>query len=297
MGSPEFAGIILEGLATSGICKIVGVFSQPDKPVGRKQILTPCFVSETAQKLNLPLFRPNRLRDTENAELIKSLNPDFIVVAAYGQILPGAILDIAPCINLHTSELPKHRGAAALQSSLLSDEPYAVVTAIMMDEKLDKGDVLGRIYFDHPKEAKFECLLRRLGYLSISLIKDVLVSYRAIKPLKQIDADATYAKKIAKDDGLVSFDDAKQLFLKYKAYFPWPGIFLYDKLKLKELELLDETYSGDAGKIVSIDSTGAIIECSIGRIKIQKVQPESKNEMDIASYLRGKRLSVGDSLL
>lgn len=297
MGSPEFASIILQDLHSSGSFEIAGVFSQPDKPVGRKQIMTPCAVSEYSLNSSLPLFRPFRLKDSENIEIIRSLKPDFIVVAAYGQILPKEILDIAPCINLHTSDLPRHRGAAALQSSLLNDEPYAVVSAILMGEKLDDGDLLGKIYFDHPDEAKFECLLRRLAYLAVSLLKDILFGYIYINPLKQINSDASYAKKIIKDDGLVNFDDSRKLFLKYKAYFPWPGIHLSDKLKLKEIELLDQDLIGEPGKIVQIDSESVTIECGIGRLKLLKVQPESKNEMNAGSYVRGKRVGLGDSIL
>jgi len=297
MGSPEFAGIILEELVASVTCEIVGVFSQPDKPVGRKQLLTPCYVSESAIKLSLPLFRPAKLRDVENIDIIKALNPDFIVVAAYGQILPKEILDIAPCINLHTSALPRHRGAAALQSLLLADEPYAVVTAIMMDVKLDVGDILGQLFFKHQGDARFECLLKRLGFLAANLIKDILLNYKNIKPLRQINADASYAKKVTKEDGLVSLDSAKSLYLKYKAYYPWPGVYLQDGLKLKEIEIVDEKTVGMAGAISSIDAGSVVIECGVGKIKILKLQPQSKNEMDAASYIRGKRLGIGDSIL
>ncbi len=296
MGSPEFASIILEDLATSHICDVVAVFSQPDKPAGRKQVLTPCEVSLCAQKLNIPLHTPNRLRDTENVEILRSLKPDFIVVAAYGQILSREILEIAPCINLHTSSLPRHRGAAALQSLLLADEPYAVVSAMIMDEKLDTGDIIGQLYFKHPSEARFECLLRRLGFLAVNLLKDILVNFHSIKPLKQIDADSSYAKKISKEDGLVSLENAKKIFLKYKAYYPWPGIYIDGGLKLKEIELIDEISSGEPGKIVEVGSDFAIIECLVGKLKILKVQPQSKNEMDMGSFIRGKRLNIGDNI-
>jgi len=297
MGSPEFASIILEDLFNSGICEIVGVFSQPDKPVGRKQILTPCEVSLTAQKLNLPLYRPNRLRDSENVEILRSLKPDFIVVAAYGQILSREILDIAPCVNLHTSILPRHRGAAALQSLLLADEKYSGVTAMLMDEKLDTGDIIGQLFFEHPQEARWECLLKRLGFLAANLLKDILCNHTSIKPLPQHGADASYAKKISKSDGVVDLHNAKSLYLKYKAYYPWPGIFLSDGLKLKDIELTSDDIQGSAGKIIAIDKESATIECYKGVLKISKVQPINKNEMDMASYLRGKRLAVGDNIL
>jgi methionyl-tRNA formyltransferase len=296
MGSPEFASIILEDLVGSGICEVAAVFSQPDKPAGRKQTLTPSEVSQTALKLGLTLHRPNRLRDSENIDILSSLNPDYIIVAAYGQILSSEILKIAHCINLHTSILPRHRGAAALQSLLLSDEVYSGVTAILMDEKLDTGDILGQLFFEHPSEARWECLLRRLGFLATNLLKDILVNFDSINPMAQRGADASYAKKISKTDGKVDFQNAKNLYLKYKAYHPWPGVFLNSGLKLKEIELSCSSTKGDAGKIVDIDKDSVLIECDTGIIKIQKVQPINKNEMDIGSYIRGKRLSVGDYL-
>jgi methionyl-tRNA formyltransferase len=296
MGSPEFASIILEDLFSSNFCEVVAVFSQPDKPTGRKQTLTPCEVSQTAIKLNLPLYRPNKLRDSENVDILRSLNPNFIVVAAYGQILSSQILDIAPCINLHTSILPRHRGAAALQSLLLADEKYSGVTAILMDEKLDTGDILGKLFFEHPAEAKWECLLKRLGFLAANLLKDILVNFDSINPMSQRSVDASYAKKISKIDGEVNFKNAKNLYLKYKAYHPWPGVFLHSGLKLKEIELICSKANGIAGKITSIDKESALIECDTGTVRVLKVQPSNKNEMDVTSYIRGKRLSIGDYL-
>ena len=145
MGTPDYATTIFKELIKSKY-EIVGLFTQPDKPVGRKQLLTPPHIKQFCidENLNIPIFQPLKLRGNEEAKnQIEFLKPDFIIVAAYGQILPKEILDIAPCINLHASLLPKYRGASPIQESLLNDDNYTGVTSMLMEEGLDSGDILG----------------------------------------------------------------------------------------------------------------------------------------------------------
>jgi methionyl-tRNA formyltransferase len=154
---------------------------------------------------------------------IKKINPDFIIVAAYGQILPKAILEIAPCINLHASLLPKYRGASPIQESLLNDDKYTGVTSMLMEEGLDSGDILGLQYLKITPSMEVAEAFEKLSIIAAKLTITTLDNYENIKPLKQNEAEVSFCKKIKKEDGLVNFLDAKNLYLKYKAYSYWTG--------------------------------------------------------------------------
>ena len=148
MGTPDYATVIFKEILNSKY-EIIGLYTQPDKPVGRKQLLTPPHIKQYCldENLNIPIFQPLKLRNNEEAtKQIEEVKPDFIIVAAYGQILPKEILNIAPCINLHASLLPKYRGASPIQESLLNDDIYTGVTSMLMEEGLDSGDILGLQY-------------------------------------------------------------------------------------------------------------------------------------------------------
>jgi len=298
MGTPSYATTILKKLLADDEIEVVALFTQEDKPVGRKQILTPPdtkkYLLENAY--DIPIFQPKRLKDKENEKIIKELRADFIVVAAYGQILPKSILDIAPCINLHASILPKYRGASPIQDAIKNGEKYSGVTAMLMDEGLDTGDILG-LSFLEIAGLNAPSLFEKLSFLAADLTLDVIKKYDNLLPLKQNSSLATHCKKIKKEDGLVEFNDAKKLYLKYLAYFYWPNIFIKSGLKLKELELLENESENSEGEILKVNKDHILLGCKKGSIKVYKVQPPSKKEMSVVDYLRGKRLSVGDTLL
>ena len=298
MGTPEYAAKILRAL-TEAKFEIVAVFTQPDKPVGRKQILTPSEVKVYAQQHlpAVPIFQPASLKDEAVAAQIKELKPDFIVVAAYGKILPQSVLDIAPCINLHASILPKYRGASPIQSAILAGEKQTGVTAMLMDAGLDTGDMLDFAYT--PCEDKTAAqLFDELGDLAGELIVRVLRNFTNLMPLKQEGAQATHCKKISKADGLFSFEEsARQIYNKFRALTPWPGIYLASGLKILELELLRESCGRKferAGEILHIDKLGFCVSCNDGAVKITKVQEPGKKPVDASAYLNGKRLGVAD---
>ena len=298
MGTPEYAAKILRAL-TEAKFQIAAVFTQPDKPVGRKQILTPSEVKVYAQQHlpTVPIFQPASLKDEAVAAQIKELKPDFIVVAAYGKILPQSVLDIAPCINLHASILPKYRGASPIQSAILAGEKQTGVTAMLMDAGLDTGDMLDFAYT--PCEDKTAAqLFDELGDLAGELIVRVLRNF--VTPLKQEGAQATHCKKISKSDGLFSFEQsAEQIYNKFRALTPWPGIYLASGLKILELELLRESCGRKferAGEILHIDKLGFCVSCNDGAVKIIKVQEPGKKPVDASAYLNGKRLKIGDLL-
>ncbi|HIP44273.1 MAG TPA: methionyl-tRNA formyltransferase, partial [Sulfurospirillum arcachonense] len=230
MGTPDYATEILKELITCKDVEVPLLVTQPDKPVGRKQVLTPPHTKSYAlqNSLHVEIYQPKTLKNDEAFEYINSFKPDFIVVAAYGQILPRAILNIAPCINLHASLLPQYRGASPIQSSLLNQDKYAGVTSMLMEEGLDTGDILGFSYFKLNEHIKVDKLFEQLSIMAAKLTIKTLKNFENIEPIKQNSSDTSYAKKIKKADGLVSFtnESASEIYVKFRAYDPWPGLFL-----------------------------------------------------------------------
>jgi len=297
MGTPDYATIIFKELIENNY-NIVALFSQPDKPVGRKQQLTPPHIKQYVleNNIDIEIYQPKSLKDENIVQEIKNLSPDMIIVAAYGQILPKSILDIAPCINLHASLLPKYRGASPIQQALLNGDKYSGVTAMYMEEGLDSGDILGLKYLKIEEDMVVSELFDKLSIAAAKLTIEVLEIFEQIEPKKQHDSLVSHCKKIDKKDGLVYFDDATKLYSKYKAYKSWPDIYLESKLKIKELFLYDSNSSNSAGIILEINKDNIIVGCQKGSVKITKVQPASKKEMNVVDYIRGKRLEVGDNL-
>jgi len=296
MGTPEYAGRILEKvIATKGI-EVVAVYTQPDKQVGRKKILTPPIVKTIALQNGIKVYQPNRLRDESVIDELKEIECDYIVVAAYGQILPRAILEHAPCINLHASILPHYRGASPIQQTLLRGDDKTGVTAMLMDEGLDTGDIIKIEEIDVAKDEMAESLFNRLSDVACDLTVDVLQNFSSYTPIKQDDSMASHCIKITKQDGLVEFDDAKQLFNKYRAFTPWPGVYLSSGLKLKKIELLENETQNESAKVLKVEKDSIIVGCKRGTIRVYAVQPESKKEMDSLSYINGKRIGVADTL-
>ncbi|MGB5791477.1 methionyl-tRNA formyltransferase [Poseidonibacter sp.] len=299
MGTPDYASIIFAELLESNY-EIVGLFTQPDKPVGRKQILTPPHIKQFCldKNLDIPIYQPIKLRNNEEAKKqISDLNPDFIIVAAYGQILPKEILDIAPCINLHASLLPKYRGASPIQESLLNDDYFTGVTSMLMEEGLDSGDILGFQYLKITNTMEVSQAFSELSHIAAKLTITTLDNFENINPKKQDESEVTFCKKIKKDNGLVDFSSAKKLYLKYKAYSYWPGIFLESGLKLKDIELLENESSNKSGTILEIKKDYITVACSQGSLKIKTLQAPSKKAVCSVDYIRGQRLEEGSVLV
>ena len=298
MGTPDYATEIFKELLNSKY-EIIGLFTQPDKPVGRKQILTPPSIKQYCidENINIPVFQPQKLRNNEEVtKQIKELNPDFIIVAAYGQILPKDILDIAPCINLHASLLPKYRGASPIQESLLNDDFYTGVTSMLMEEGLDSGDILGLQYLKITATMEVSAAFDKLSQIAAKLTIATLDNFENIRPIKQNESEVSFCKKIKKEDGLVDFFDAKKLYLKYKAYSYWPGIFLESELKLKDIELNDEISINNQGQILEIKNDFIVIGCKKGSLRIKTLQAPSKKAINSIDFIRGQRLEI-DSIL
>ncbi|MCZ6117760.1 methionyl-tRNA formyltransferase [Campylobacter ureolyticus] len=297
MGTPSYAVAILDKLIKKNY-NIVGVFTQPDKVVGRKKILTPPEVKNYILKnsLNIEIFQPNSLREDAIYKEILTLNPDIIIVAAYGQILPKNILEICPCINLHASILPKYRGASPIQSAILNDDKISGVTAMKMGEKLDDGDMLGFSFLDISR-FKSDEVFKQMEELASNLTVKILKNLNNIENFSQFDALSSKCSKIKKDDGLIKFsDDAKEVFQKFKAFYPWPGIFLENGTKLLDIEFIDDNESSDFGKIVNLDRKSFDLQFKNGVIKVFKIQEKAKKPLLASDFINGKRLKIGDIL-
>ncbi|RAZ38217.1 methionyl-tRNA formyltransferase [Campylobacter hyointestinalis] len=289
MGTPDYASVILEAILKNGGYKVVAVFTQPDRPVGRKGILTPPEVKKIVLQTDIPIFQPLNLKDSSTD--IKALKPDFIVVAAYGQILPKDILDIAPCINLHASLLPKFRGASPIQEAILRGEKLSGVTAMRMGVGLDDGDMLGFSLIDisNLKSSELFC---ELAKMAASLIIKILDEFDDISPIKQFNALSSKCVKIKKEDGLINLKiNAKDIYTKFRAFYPWPGIFLENQTKILEMRV--SNLSGPIGEILRIDKDGFVVGVNDGSIEINVLQEAGKKSVLAKDYINGKRLSVG----
>ena len=299
MGTPDYASIIFDEILKHDY-EVLALFTQPDKKVGRKQILTPPHIKQYCieNNIELPIFQPLKLKENKEVEnKLKELNPDFIIVAAYGQILPKEILDIAPCINLHASLLPNYRGASPIQESLLNNDKYTGVTSMLMEEGLDSGDILGLKYFKIPEAMEVAELFSQLSTIAAKLTIETLENYENIKPKKQSESEVSFCKKIKKEHGEVSFNNAKKLYQKYKAYSFWPGIYLKSGLKLKDIRLNETTSFNKEGEILSIDEKSVTIACKVGSLSISTLQAPSKKSVKASDYIRGQRFSLGDILI
>jgi len=295
MGTPAYATAILRRLVAE--FSVSALVTMPDKLVGRKQILTPPDIKKWALEsgAKFEILQPKTLKNDEIQNQIRALNPDFIVVAAYGKILPREILDIAPCINLHASILPKFRGASPIQSAILRGEALSGITAMKMSEGLDCGEKLGFSVMEISNLTSSE-VFEKFGEMAANLIVKILKNYDQIAQIPQFDCDASKCAKISKNDGLVSFEaSASEIVRKFRAFHPWPGIFLENGIKLTEIfHFSDKT--ANLGQISHIGEDFFAIGCKFGQIGIKKLQIPGKKEIAARDFLNGKRLKIGDGI-
>ena len=296
MGTPDYASEILLALVAESAINVVAVYTQPDKPVGRKKVMTPPITKVVALENSLPVYQPKRLRDAETVAELLSIECDFIVVAAYGQILPKAVLDHAPCINLHASILPAYRGASPIQQAILNGDKETGVTAMLMDVGLDTGDIIKIEKIAIADDEMVSTLFDRLTVCATALTLDVLKNFNNYQAIPQDATLATHCTKITKQEGLISFDDAQLLYNRYRAFTPWPGVYLESGLKIKQMALVSSEGSHEAGTILEMTKEQVVVGCEKGSVEITLVQPASKKEMNVVSYLNGKRLSLADTL-
>jgi methionyl-tRNA formyltransferase len=297
MGTPEYAREILHTLIDADDMEVSLVLTQPDRPVGRKKVLTSPPVKVLAEEHGITVLQPNRLSDVGIFEAIQNENPDFIVVAAFGQILPKNILAIAPCINLHASILPRYRGASPVQQSLLNGDKMTGVTSMLMDEGLDTGDILEIRRFEIPEEMRLHALMAQLTKDASALTLSTIRNFEQITPKKQDETQASYCKKIKKSDGQIDFLDARTIYNKYRAFEGWPGIFAANGTKFETLRLLDTQGSYSPGEIIGFEGEDVVVGCQSGTLQIGMIQPPSKKSMHAKAYCVGRGKRHGDLIV
>lgn len=297
MGTPDFAVPALKSLASSEH-EVCAVFTQPDKPRGRKMILTPPEVKVCAQSLNIPVYQPESMKNGDALEIIGRYNPDVIVVAAYGKILPKAVLD-APkfgCVNIHGSLLPKYRGAAPIQQSVLNGDRVTGITTMLMDVGLDTGDILLTEETQIGENETSGELFDRLAELGGNLILKTLSALEKgeITPKKQDESLATHTSKI--DKSLCPIDFSKSAFEvhnKVRGLNPWP--VATTKIGGKNIKVYSTRLCLKSGKNGEVISTKPlVVACGEKSVEILELQPEGKKRMTADAFLAGHKLEIGD---
>lgn len=297
MGTPHYAKEILQVLINDEQIEIPLVISQPDRKAGRKGELKAPEVKLLAEEYTLKILQPEKLSDEGIYDAIVEAKPDFIVVAAFGQLLPKSILDIAPCINLHASLLPQYRGASPVQQSLLNGDRFTGITAMLMEEGLDSGPILGYRYFKIPQSMLLPELMSQLSKDACSLTIDIIHNFENLAPIEQNRAMATHCKKIKKEDGLIDFSVASDFYDKYRAFEGWPGIFVENGMKIKEVALVDTVSENKMAEILEFKDLSIVVGCQKGSVEIGLLQPASKKAVNAKAYCIGRGLKVGNSLL
>jgi len=297
MGTPDYAKEILNTLIEAEDMNVLLVLTQPDRPVGRKKVLTPPPVKMLAEEHDIEVLQPNRLSDDGIEDAIREAEPDFIIVAAFGQILPKNILNIAPCINLHASLLPQYRGASPVQQSLLNGDEKSGVTSMLMEEGLDTGDILEKVEFVIPPDMRLHALMQQLTGDACKLTLSTIRHFTELSPEKQDESQATLCKKIKKSDGEIDFEDAVLVYNKYRAFEGWPGIFANNGSKFDALSLLEKDQNHTKYEILGFEDESVMVGCSKGSLKIGIMQPASKKVMSAKAFCVGRGMKVGDTIL
>ncbi|MDW7991638.1 MAG: methionyl-tRNA formyltransferase [Anaerolineae bacterium] len=302
MGSPTFAVPALEALVRA--YPVVGVITQPDRPAGRGSHLRPPAVKVAAERLGLPVFQPERISTPAALDQLQSWKPDLIVVAAFGQILPPAVLNLPPygCLNLHASLLPRWRGAAPIAAAILAGDSVTGVTVMVMDEGVDTGPILAqREELIRPDDTTGS-LTERLSQLAADLLMETLPLYLSgtLQPKPQPEEGVTYCRPLKKEDGHLDWTrPAKELERRVRAVQPWPGAYTFWEgrlLKVLRAASLSESRQEEPpGRVVPFGN-GAAVVTGEGLLHLLEVQLAGKNPLPIDAFLRGQRRFIGSIL-
>ena len=302
MGTPDFAVPTLQKMIDMGI-EVTAVVTQPDKAKGRgkKVIYSP--VKECALAHDLPVYQPVRIRkELEFIQTLRDMQPDVIVVVAFGQILPKEILDIPRlgCVNVHASLLPKFRGAAPIQWSIIDGEEVTGVTTMLMDVGLDTGDMLLKAEIPMDPKETGGSLHDKLAAVGGELLEKTLIGLEAgtIVPEKQDDSQAgEYARMLDKELGHIDFNQPAVVIERLiRGLNPWPSAYTYidgKTLKIWEAEVLDRNYGCEYGEVAEVTRNCLIIQTGVGALSVKSVQLQGKKRMDIAAFLNGYTIEKG----
>ena len=291
MGTPMFAAHVLDGLMSAGY-NIVAVVTQTDKKIGRKQIVTYTPVKEVAMKYNLPVLQPRKIRE-EYQEVI-DFKPDMIITCAYGQIIPKILLDTPSCgcINTHGSLLPKYRGGAPIQWSIINGEKETGVTLMYMDTKMDEGDILFKEAIAIEEEDTNESMFEKLSDLALKMLLEHLddILMGKVEAIKQDNNEATYAYNLSKEDEYINFNrDNLVVYNHIRGLLSNPGAYsIIDtkKYKFHKVRRIDEVLT-EASMVYGLYDNALAIGTKNGTILVDEIQSEGKNKMDAKAFFNG----------
>lgn len=304
MGTPEFAVPTLENIINAGH-DVAAVVTQPDKARGRSKDLAYPAVKEAALLHGIPVYQPLKVRDPKFVEVLRSLEPEVMVVVAFGQLLPKAVLDLPAygCINVHASLLPKYRGAAPIQWAVIAGEPVSGVTTMFMDVGLDTGDMLLKREVVLEPDETGGSLHDKLAVVGADLLVETLVQLDqgTLRRTKQGDAMAgAYAKRLTKEMGLIDFSQsAESIERLIRGLNPWPSAYtrLNDKtLKIWRAAAVDLPSQGEAGEVIDIGKDCFSVQTGAGVLTVYELQLEGKKRMKVETFLRGYSLQTGIKL-
>ncbi|TVY08811.1 methionyl-tRNA formyltransferase [Paenibacillus cremeus] len=308
MGTPDFAVPSLHKLLGSEQVEVVAVVTQPDRPVGRKRVLTPTPVKVEAEKHGLTVLQPERLRRPESVEALRALQPDLIVTAAYGQILPKSVLDLPRfgCINIHASLLPKYRGGAPIHYAVMNGDAETGVTIMYMAEGLDTGDMLSKIVVPIGDEDTTGTMFEKLSVAGAELLEDTLPKLLAgdLEAVPQNDAEAVYSPNIQREQEQIDWTQpADRIWHLVRALHPRPGAFTLwngEVLKVWTCAKPDAAEAAPAkaqpGAVVEAGDKGVAVATGQGLLWIKELQPAGKKAMEAAQLARGGQLAPGTVL-
>lgn len=304
IGTGEIGLPALRALVKSPGHSVLGVVTQPDKPVGRQLKLAPTPVKEEAFRLQLKVFQPEKIGAASSLAQLRYLNPDLIVVAAYGQLLPKTLLDLPRqgCLNLHTSLLPKYRGASPIHSAIAAGERQSGVTIMWMDEGLDTGDILLQEAVTLRRHETAQTLHDRLAKIGSDLLmKSIeLIETGKAPRVKQDPAKATLTKKLKKERGHIDWNrPQREIDAHIRAMTPWPSAYSWipqagDQKMLKIFTtIISRAAKGKPGEVLRVDKHGILVAAKVGGLLLREVQLEGKKRMHAAEFARGFNLPVG----
>jgi len=304
IGTGEIGLPTLQALARSPDHSVLAVVTQPDKPVGRQLKLSPSPAKQEAFRLHLQIFQPDKIRAAASVAQLRYLQPDLIVVAAYGQILPKEVLNLPRygCLNIHTSLLPKYRGASPIHSAIAAGEKQSGVTIMWMDEGLDTGDILLQQAVTLRRHETAQTLHDRLAKIGAELLLKALplVETGQAPRLRQDKNKATVTKKLTKEDGHIDWDrPQRQIDAHIRAMTPWPSAYAWipqesDHKMLKIFTtIISRAARGRPGEVLRVDRHGILVAAKVGGLLLREVQLEGKKRMHAAEFARGFNLPVG----
>lgn len=304
MGTPDFSVPVLQQIIKDGF-EVIAVVTQPDRPVGRKRVLTPPPVKVEAEKQGIPVYQPEKIRNREELEPILALNPDLIVTAAFGQILPKELLD-APkfgCINVHASLLPELRGGAPMHYAILQGKEKTGITIMYMVEKLDAGDMLTQAEVPITETDTVGTLHDKLSAAGAKLLSETLPKLLngELKGTPQREEDATFAYTIKREQEKIDWTKTgEDIYNHVRGLNPWPVAYTTHDGSVMKIWWVEKT-KGDSGhepgKVISLEDDGFVVATGNDTaIKILELQPSGKKRMKASDFLRGAKLEIGDKL-